>query len=231
MVLENRPLTTDLAIKQAIVARYKVEAEAVSADSPVEYQMKVQQLADAKASLKVLQEQVDKLTIRAPFDGQMIAPDIRSMVGEYLSPSRREILRVEDESQQYVEAALPQDDYQLLQSEENKMKAEVRMVGTVSRTSPALGIQLVHPASNEMISPALTPLGGGTSAIDQSDRNQRKLAAPEFRARITVDDAGNYVPGQRAYVRFKLAKKSLLWQWGRRAWQLIESRGASAKWL
>jgi putative peptide zinc metalloprotease protein len=231
MVLENRPLSADLAMREAVVARYKVELEAVSADSPVEYQVKVKQLEQAKNSSKILRDQVDKLTIRAPFDGQLIAPDIQSMVGEYLSPSRREIFRVEDQSQQYVEAALPQDDYQLLESEETKMKAEVRMIGTISHTSPALGIQLVHPATNQMLSPALTPLGGGTSQLDSSDRNQHTLAAPEFRARITLDDAGNYVPGQRAYVRFKLEKRPLLWQWGRRAWQLIESRGASAKWL
>ena len=71
------------------------------------------------------------------------------MIGEYLSPGgRRELLRVEDETQQYVEASLPQDDYQLLESEEARMKAEVRMIGTIGHTSPALGIQLVHPASN-----------------------------------------------------------------------------------
>ena len=30
---------------------------------------------------------------------------------------------------------------------------------------------------------------------------------------------------------FKLEKKPLIWQWGRRFWQLIEAKGASAKWL
>src|SRR5258708_20182350 len=100
--------------------------------------MKVEQLDKDIKTQKVLREQVDKLTVRGPFDGQLIAPGLRNMIGEYLAPGRRELLRVEDETQQYVEASLPQDDYQLLESEESRMKAEVRMIGTIAHTSPAL---------------------------------------------------------------------------------------------
>jgi hypothetical protein len=87
------------------------------------------------------------------------------------------------------------------------------------------------PAQGKAISPALTPMGGGQSQTDPTDREQGSLLMPEFRARVVLDDLGNYVTGQRAYVRFKLEKRSLLWQWARRAWQLMEAKGASAKWL
>jgi len=231
LVLDNRPLTTDLAVKEAMVVRVKMERDSSFAASASEYQSKNKELAEVIKARDVLREEADKLIIRAPIDGQLIAPDIQNMLGEYLPPSRHELVRVEDEKRQYVEASLPQDDYQLLDAEQSRMKAEVRMVGDIPHTSPAMGIQLVAAGTDLPISDALTPVGGGTSALDPSDRNERKLLTPEFRARVTLDDAGNYVPGQRAYVRFKLAKRPLLWQWGRRAWQLIETRGASAKWL
>ena len=39
-----------------------------------------------------------------------------------------------------------------------------------------------------------------------------------------------YHPGQRAYVRFKLDKRPLLWQWGRRLMQLIQTKAGESKW-
>ncbi|HXE51477.1 MAG TPA: hypothetical protein VN541_00590, partial [Tepidisphaeraceae bacterium] len=86
-------------------------------------------------------------------------------------------------------------------------------------------------AQDRAVSPALTPLGGGSSMVNPSENQKDQLVVPEFRARVVLDDMGDLVPGQRAYVRFKLEKKSLIWQWGRRFWQLIEAKGASAKWL
>jgi hypothetical protein len=162
----------------------------------------------------------------------LIAPDIEHMVGRYLQPSHHELLRVEDVRRQYVEAALPQEDYQLLDQQISRLQdhTEVRMVGDIPRIVKAMSASLT-PAQLEPISPALTPVGGGTSVVDPTDRNQNKLMVPEFRARVALDDLGGYVTGQRAYLRFKLEKRPLIWQWARRAWQLIEAKGASAKWL
>ena len=108
---------------------------------------------------------------------------------------------------------------------------EVRMVGEIPRIVKALSATLT-PAQVKAISPALTPVGGGQSQVDPTKRDEQgELLQPEFRARVVMDDLGNYITGQRAYVRFKLQKKPLIWQWARRALQLIESKGASAKWL
>jgi hypothetical protein len=40
-----------------------------------------------------------------------------------------------------------------------------------------------------------------------------------------------YVIGQRAYVRFTLDKKPLVWQWTRRFWQLIQTKSSSSPWI
>jgi hypothetical protein len=46
----------------------------------------------------------------------------------------------------------------------------------------------------------------------------------QFEVVVTLDnEAGRYSPGQQAYVRFKLDKRPLIWQWGRRFWQLIQT--------
>ncbi len=53
----------------------------------------------------------------------------------------------------------------------------------------------------------------------------------QFEVVVTVDNPGNrYSPGQQAYVRFKLDKRPLIWQWGRRFWQLIQRESAGSAW-
>ena len=51
-----------------------------------------------------------------------------------------------------------------------------------------------------------------------------------------VDDlhymAMQYLPGQRAYVRFTMERdRPLLWQWSRKFWQLVQTQTAQSKWL
>jgi len=232
LVLENEPLTTDLLVKKAQAEEVMAQMSAATAVSPVERQSKEYELAQLNKQIDLRQHEVDKLTIRAQIDGELIAPDLQYQVGRYFAPSKHELLRVVDPNKQYVEAALPQDDYQLLDQQHAWIQdhTEVRMVSDIPRVVKALSASLT-PAQGKPISPALTPMGGGQSQIDPTDKEQAKLLTPEFRARVVMDDLGDYITGQRAYVRFKLQKKPLIWQWARRAMQLIESKGASAKWL
>ena len=231
-VLENKPLLADQQSTEAQVRQLVLETSAATPISANERKEKELELIELRKQLKLLDEQVAKLTIRAPIDGQLIRPDLGQMIGEYIAPSQHEFCRVVDDRKQYVEAALPQEDYQLLDKQSNWLPGhtEYRMVSNIGHCGKVLSVELV-PAQNEPISAALTPLGGGSSALDTTDRNMNKLSIPEFRARVVLDDTGELVTGQRAYLRFHLQKRTLLWQWARRAWQIVETKGATAKWL
>ena len=232
LVLENKPLTTQLAVTEAQVKELQYQVTQ-AIESPSERLTKYQELQKMKEQYRLLKEDTDRLIIRAKVDGQLIAPDIQNQWGTYLEPSKNEIFRVEDTRRQFVEAALPQEDYQLLDKQSDRLQGhtEARMVSDIGHTLKASSVQLVTAAQDRAVSPALTPLGGGSSMVNPSENQKDQLVVPEFRARVVLDDMGDLVPGQRAYVRFKLEKKSLIWQWGRRFWQLIEAKGASAKWL
>ena len=66
--------------------------------------------------------------------------------------------------------------------------------------------------------------GGGELAIDPKDPSGAKPMQRQFEVVVTLDNTdGRYSPGQQAYVRFKLDKRPLIWQWGRRFWQLIQT--------
>ena len=65
--------------------------------------------------------------------------------------------------------------------------------------------------------------------------NPKFLQGPslrQFEVVVTVDNPDNrYRPGQQAYVRFRLEKRPLIWQWGRRFWQLIQQENRTASWM
>ena len=237
LVLENRPLTTRLAIVNQNLVRLQYEIRQAAAVSANLRLAKEEEFRDTIKQRDILAEQVDKLTIRAPIEGQLVAPNIESIRGQYLGGpgSNNEIFRVENILHQLVETVLPQEDYQLVQQQAQRAKqhTEARMAGDIGHTLKAIDVVLVEAALQRAPSAALTEAGGGTSKADPSDRrgNGTELMVPQFQARVYLDDNGDYVTGQRAYVRFKLEKKPLIWQWGRRFWQLIEAKGASAKWL
>jgi putative peptide zinc metalloprotease protein len=234
LVLENDPLTAQAKMNDAQAQQLEAEWMQANATSPVIAQGKLLELQKTHEQGKLLHDQLDKLTIRAPIDGELIAPDLESMVGKFVGRDNKEVVRVEDTQKQFVEAVLPQDDFQLLGQQADRLPThtEVRMVGDVNHVIKAQSVVLTEVALTSAPSAALTTLGGGEGQLDPNQRQAPTYLVPQFQAHVVLDEpGGSYVTGQRAYVRFKLAKRSLLWQWGRRFWQLIEAKGASAKWI
>jgi putative peptide zinc metalloprotease protein len=233
LVLENMPLQAQVQEADARVEQIRAELMQATATSPVLAQGKQIELEKAIDQQKLLARQLEKLTIKAPIDGELIAPDLANKVGSFVGKDNKEVVRVENTHHQFVETVLPQEDYQLLDQQRNGLAAhtEDRMVGDIANVIKAQSVNLVEVALSEAPSTALTQLGGGEGQLDPSERSKPTYMVQQFRADVVLDDSGNYVVGQRSYVRFKLAKKPLVWQWGRRFWQLIDAKGASAKWL
>ena len=234
LVLENKPLQTQLKVIDADLKRIQAELDQAATVGANERLAKQLELEKTREERDILVRQLDRLVIKAPIDGQLIAPDLQNTMGEWLAPNNKEIFRIENLKNQFVEASLPQDDFQVLVQQSPRLPDHTyaRMAGDIRTEVKAASVFLVEAATQQAVSPALTQLGGGESRVDPRDPNGQKLIVPEFQARVVLDDDPNkYVVGQRAYVRFKLEKKPLLWQWGRKFWQLIEAKGASAKWL
>jgi len=240
LVLENKPLQTQLKVLDADITRIESELQEAATVSANQRMAKQQELEKTIEQRDLLARQLAKLVIKAPIDGQLIAPDLANKMGEYLAPNNQEIFRIENVDRQYVEAVLPQEDYELVDEEKSRQSdpyplaahTYVRLVSAVKDEVKSAAVQLVGSAIPDAPSPALTQLGGGEQRVDPSDKKGTRMLVPQFQARVVLDDTpGKYVVGQRAYVRFKLEKKPLLWQWARRIWQLVEAKGASAKWL
>ena len=68
---------------------------------------------------------------------------------------------------------------------------------------------------------ALADVAAGTTDVPTDPKDPQKFLVPQFDIGVPLENPdGHMVIGQRAYVRFTLDKKPLLWQWARRFWQL-----------
>jgi len=207
-------------------------------------------MADANSINQVLGLDLDyrdHLTIRAPFDGQLIAPDLEDMNGSFLASGKTQIGMVATMNDYRIkgvmdsnDAELPWDDARVkkaiadnhndLSLYLSKLQNEVRLVGDVGTVLHASSV-LAFPGAVAEVNPALGPNGGGELEMDPRDSKGTHPRVPQFMVEMKVDNsAGRYIAGQRAYFRFTLEKRPLLWQWANRFMQLIQAHD-SGKWL
>lgn len=204
-----------------------------------------ERLADAE-------RQRQELIIRAPFDGRVIAPELRNLGGSYLARGTA-VAMVARYDQLLVRCNVEQRDAELLMDTTSRREAhpplvttttpvelptragiinEIRLAGRLGRNQRGTGLKVINAAQEELVHQSLGHAGGEEIAIDPRDRRGLKALIPEFEVHVTLDNPGRtYLPGQRAYVRFTVEAQPLIWQWGRRFQQLVQTRTSQSKWL
>ena len=240
LVARNDQLNAEIAHYRAQLSQVESQARlALRQDDLVEHQ---KNLADAEAiwqSLKQDLEFQDRLTIRAPIDGKLIAPDLDNLAGTYLQNGRTKICTVADMNDLRVKGVLDANDAELpWQDAKQKgqridlshLPNEIRLAGDVGTALHATKVE-AFPGAVDEIDPILGSQGGGTIEMDPRDPKATHPRNKQFVVELTLPNAnGQLFAGQRAYVRFTLARRPLIWQWSRRFWQLIQVHD-SGKWL
>jgi putative peptide zinc metalloprotease protein len=181
--------------------------------------------------IKVLKERRDRLTIHSPIDGELVSPQLRDLQGRYL-PRSQELGTVQRRDLLAARVVLRQEDVEpVVQQtlnggvdENGKRRVEVRMASDIGTFLGAKSVRKLPAAREYLPTAAQGQQGGGEIAIDPRDPSGAKPMQRQFEVVVTVDNSdGRYHPGQQAYVRFKLDKRPLIWQWSIRFWQLIQT--------
>jgi putative peptide zinc metalloprotease protein len=194
----------------------------------------------AEAAVTALQNQLAdemrrqrSLTIRAPFDGVVVAPHIRDMAGKYVQRGE-ELAMVAQTNQLLVRLVLDQSDAELMKLPTYR-DAQIRMVGDVGDVVKSSDIRILPAAQPNLPHPSLGYLGGGEVQTDPQDPTKPMVRQFEIWVTFNNKVASNgqpYYPGQKADVRFWLDQKHpLFWQWSRRLMQLIEAKQQNSKWM
>jgi putative peptide zinc metalloprotease protein len=240
LIARNDQLNAEITKYRAQLAQAQSEGRlALSQDDLVEHK---KDLADAASIWHALNQDLsflNRLTIRAPFDGKLIAPDLDDLAGSYLTNGHTKICTVADMNDLRVKGVLDANDAELpWQDAEQKSQSidlsklpnEVRLTGDMGTVLHAVGVR-AFPGAVDEIDPALGPGGGGTVEMDPKDPRATHPRTKQFMIELILDNpSGQFIAGQRAYVRFTMASRPLIWQWSRRFWQLIQVHD-SGKWL
>ena len=172
--------------------------------------------------LALLEQRKADLTLRAPIEGELVAPQLKDLDGRYL-PRGQELATVQRSDVLAARVVLTQEDVEPVVAQALP-RTEVRMVSDVDTFLTATSVRLLPNSTEYLPSAALSQAGGEDIATDPRDPSGAKPQQQQFEVVVTVDNPdGRFAPGQKAFVRFKLDKRPLIWQWGRRFWQLIQT--------
>jgi putative peptide zinc metalloprotease protein len=198
----------------------------MAVESQAQKQIIEKDIAASRELLADYARQKEALTIRTPIAGRLIAPDIENIQGRFLDRGT-EVATVATLDQLEVRAALLQSDVELVK---NGAESEIRLAGRPNLALAGGGVRVLPGARERLPSAVLGHAGGGDIAVDPKDERGDKPVTEQFELRVRFANPNAEIyPGQRAYVRMKVDKKPLLWQWGRRFLQLIEESNNS-KW-
>jgi putative peptide zinc metalloprotease protein len=224
LVCENLELATEIKQVEAELARIEVEIRrGVAKDASVREMFEHAREEKVKR-LAVLNGRLDTLTVRAPIEGELVAPQLRDLHGRFL-PRAQELAMVQRRDKLAARVVLKQDDVEPVVAQTNpELRTEVRMASDIGTfLKPESVVRRPHTAEY-LPSAAPSQAGGGEIATDPRDPSGMKPMEQQFEVVVTVDNPDlRFTPGQQAYVRFKLDKRPLIWQWGRWFWQLIQT--------
>jgi hypothetical protein len=188
------------------------------------------------------QRRIDDLTLVAPIDGVLVAPKLTEMSGAFL-PRGQEVATVAAMDTLVIKAALTQEDAELIHDHTNvlldanadqgtKDRIQVQFAGDIHMRDavPASAAVIINASQDVVPHPSLLQGGGGEIAPDPTDPKGEHPLAKIFEVHVRVPNPnGKYYPGQRAYVRFRVDKKPLIWQWTNRFLQLLQSHENDSK--
>ncbi len=244
LVCEDPQLLSE--IKQIEAQIRALEAEKLGAFAEPATQARVQhQIEGAQETLTTKQRKASELSVVAPRDGKLSAPQIRTWMNRYIKESD-EVGLVYVPGDLRIVACFDQTDAAL--TFDNRIispgvVAEAQLAGdlesrpfepgkihhaTVEARNPTPQYELPHPA--------LGYHGGGPTETDPTDPKGLKLIKPQVQFWLTMnnptDESGqpDLIPGQRVYLRFEMGTQPLIVNWYRRVRQTIQTY-SNSKWM
>jgi putative peptide zinc metalloprotease protein len=243
--LENRDLVTRRLQILAQIDQYRVEMKSAEQDDPAKAMSLFRQIEGLERQRQTYDEYVAQLTVRAKTDGTVIAPELASMVGKWISGSGdqngKPYAEVVDTRRLIAYTLISNSDYQLVnealrQEQDGKIRraftSQVRLASDPTATIDQKRVGetvLGDAATHEVRSPLLTQVAGGKFQIDPSDPSGKRLLTPEFEVRIPIDNQDRaFLPGQRAEVRVRFDEdRTILWHVMRLIRQSIQTTRTS----
>lgn len=214
LTLRSPELETQLALAQAQLAEERVREREWAVENPAAAQVGAGRVDAAQRQVEQLRARLDRLVVRAPFDGVLVGDDPARLVGSFAAEGRP-IADFVDERALRVAVGMtqPQAGW-LFQVPRERFGVHMRRVADPHRTLAGGRVFAVDAGQRRLPHAALSLQGGGSALTDPSDRSGLRVRTPVFTVYVEPEAGGlPGMPGERVAVRFTLPPRPLLAQW------------------
>ena len=177
----------------------------------------LEEIATIEADLALARVRLDALIVRSPTRGVFLLDRSQDLVGRFVRHGDL-IGFVTDLANGTVRVAVTQEDMGLIRNQ--TASVSIRLAEQLDQPLHATISREIPMASHRIPSAALGTMGGGLLAIDPTDESGTRTLEQVFHIELTFD-ASVYRLGGRTYVRFDHGTEPLVFQWYRRARQLL----------
>jgi putative peptide zinc metalloprotease protein len=219
---DDRELTTEAAVLEAQLRELDARHRQVLQDNRVRAEIIEEQRKVVQEKLVRARERLAQLTVRANVAGLFVMPAASDLPGRFVRRGQT-LGHVVDVETVTVRTLVSQEQIDLVR--QSTSSVEVRLAERFGAITPATIQRAIPAASDELPSPALGTQGGGSVAVDPTDREGRKSIQKFFQVDVRlIGEKRSANIGGRAYVRFDHGWEPLAFQWYRQARQLFLSR-------
>ena len=222
--LENHELELQIASAEAELAQTRaLELQALQGQKadlkPIATRMKA-----GREMLQTLHDRQDALLVKAPHEGDWIAPNLDDLVGSWVVRGTP-VGEVVNTNQIYLTAIVSQEEASRLFTNELG-EASVRLKGQASEEIPVSSRLIVPAESQNLPSASLGWRGGGKVPVELQDNSGVKATEPFFEVRATLVRVPGValLQGRSGTVRFDLPPEPLVYRWIRRLMQILQNR-------
>lgn len=230
VTLQNFELQAQLKLSQGQLDEAIARELQAASRSPAEEIVAREFVVTMRKSRDVAQEKVDKLIVKAPFDGVVVLGAALDRTGVFV-PDSTPLCEVIDDRDLRVSASLSQTEADWLASmSPERYKVEMRRASRVHEVIEGAPTRIPVAARKDVPHDALLFQGGGTIASQQGADGRpeptNRVFNAHFVAKASEGEASPAVglPGERVSLRFTLPSRPLLSQWLDRLEKALQGR-------
>lgn len=222
--LQNRELELELAATHGHLDEIQARWLKAMNDESADLKPLAQLRESVGARLAKLQQDTERLTLRARQDGVWVAPGIESYVGRWLARGSDLGLMVNPGGFEFA-ATVMQEDVDALFARKIPA-AEVRLYGDVATALPVQQWRVIPGGQRTLPSPALGWQGGGEVPVGAHESEANKSVEPFFEVigKLNPNAGVALLDGRSGKIRFQLEPEPLLQRWAKRLYQLFQKR-------
>jgi putative peptide zinc metalloprotease protein len=227
-VLEN----PDLDYELELVRQQQREVEMQMRQSVFRQPADIAPLNERRATLERQQQELEKLhaqlTIRAPHDGEWVAPGLQERDGSWIARGQSLGEVVKGDRFRFVAVVQQEQADELFRHHFDG--AQLRLNGQADVRVPIAGLTLIPFQRERLTSSALGIMGGGEIAVRPTDQSGQVAAESfyELHAAVGQDVPAGLTPlhGLSGVLRIPLPSEPLFWQARKALMQLFQRRYA-----